>query len=142
MSIKEFDPSLTTALNFSDPEAFKALICPLGLEELRAVVRYELTNLNLLIVASRTNQILLDNAQRKLCEIDLFEKGFAVANPVFNLYEKLSIKSNLVDNKLNKLAATERAACQYMITSQIAKNYYNCLPKKQHLRDVCEKAFS
>jgi len=62
--IKEFDPSLTTVLNFTDPEAFKALICPLGIEELRLVLRYELTNLNMLIVATRTNQILLDNALR------------------------------------------------------------------------------
>jgi hypothetical protein len=55
LSIKEFDPSLTTAVNFTDPDAFKAIVCPLGLEELRAVVRYELTNLNLLIVGTRTN---------------------------------------------------------------------------------------
>lgn len=45
LSVKEFDPSLTAVLNFADPEAFKALVCPLGLEELRAVVRYELINL-------------------------------------------------------------------------------------------------
>jgi hypothetical protein len=44
LSVKEFDPTLTAVMNFADPEAFKALVCPLGLEELRAVVRYELTN--------------------------------------------------------------------------------------------------
>ena len=45
LSVKEFDPSLTSILNFADPDAFKALVCPLGLEELRVVVRYELMNL-------------------------------------------------------------------------------------------------
>lgn len=45
LSVKEFDPSLTSILNFADPDAFKALVCPLGLEELRVVVRYELLNL-------------------------------------------------------------------------------------------------
>ena len=45
LSIKEFDPSLTSVINFSDPEAFKALVCPLGLEELRVAVRYELLSL-------------------------------------------------------------------------------------------------
>ena len=60
----EFDPSMIACLNFADPEAFKALLCPLGLEELRVVYRYELTNLNLLIVGVRTNQVLLDNLQR------------------------------------------------------------------------------
>jgi hypothetical protein len=45
LAIKEFDPSLTAVLNFANPEAFKALVCPLGLEELRVVVHYELANL-------------------------------------------------------------------------------------------------
>ena len=52
---------MVACINFSDPDAFKALLCPLGLEELRVVYRYELTNLNLLIAAVRTNQVLLDN---------------------------------------------------------------------------------
>ncbi len=55
LSIKEFDPSLTAVMNFADPEAFKALVCPLGVEELRAVVRYELLNLQMLIVGVRHN---------------------------------------------------------------------------------------
>jgi hypothetical protein len=55
LSIREFDPTLISNLNFSDPEAFKALICPLGLEELRAVVRYEILNLHALVIAVRHN---------------------------------------------------------------------------------------
>lgn len=54
-SIKEFDQTMVSTLNFADHEAFKALICPMGLEELRLVLRYELTNLNILVVATRTN---------------------------------------------------------------------------------------
>lgn len=42
LAVKEFDPTLAAVMNFAEPEAFKALVCPLGLEELRAVVRYEL----------------------------------------------------------------------------------------------------
>ena len=45
LAINEFDPSLRAVMNFADPEAFKALVCPMGLEEMRAVVYYELTNL-------------------------------------------------------------------------------------------------
>ena len=55
LAISEFDPSLLACLNFADPEAFKALLCPLGLEELRIIFRYEQINLNLLITAVRTN---------------------------------------------------------------------------------------
>ena len=51
LAIMEFDPSMTSCINFADPEAFKAVLCPLGLEELRVVYRYELMNLNMLIVA-------------------------------------------------------------------------------------------
>lgn len=73
---------MIACLNFADPEAFKALLCPLGLEELRLVYRYELMNLNMLIVAVRTNQILLDNMQRQLAEMDLLTDAIAVSNPV------------------------------------------------------------
>ena len=45
LAINEFDPSLRTGINFSDPESFKALMCPLGLEELRTIAYYELVNL-------------------------------------------------------------------------------------------------
>lgn len=55
LSIKEFDPTMLACINFSDPEAFKAMLCPLGLEELRIVYRYELVNMNLIIVAVRSN---------------------------------------------------------------------------------------
>ena len=45
LAINEFDQQLRSAVNFSDPECFKALILPLGLEELRAVTAYEIMNL-------------------------------------------------------------------------------------------------
>jgi hypothetical protein len=45
LAINEFDKALRSTINFADSEAFKALILPLGLEELRAVAAYELMNL-------------------------------------------------------------------------------------------------
>lgn len=55
LAIDEFDPSMLSVMNFNEPEAFKALICPLGLEEFRSIVYYEMTNLYLLITAVRHN---------------------------------------------------------------------------------------
>ena len=55
LAINEFDQKLRTAINFSEPESFKSLILPLGLEELRVVVQYELVNLHSLIVATKVN---------------------------------------------------------------------------------------
>lgn len=62
---------------------------PFGLEELRCVVEYEMMNLQILIVAVRTNQILLDNCQRKLCEVEFFRNQYTVANPVLNVFDLL-----------------------------------------------------
>lgn len=115
-SIKEFDVSMTAALNFSDHEAFKALICPMGLEELRLVLRYELTNLNMLVVATRTNQVLLDNSLRQLAEIEMFSRGFTVTAPAFDISGKL-IGSNLYENNLKRMPELEKARLQDFIRS-------------------------
>lgn len=64
VAINEFDPRMRSMLNLADPECFKALILPLGLEEMRIIVCYEFVNLQTLILATKTNQLLLDNAQR------------------------------------------------------------------------------
>jgi hypothetical protein len=109
LSIEEFDHKLRSSINFTDPECFKALILPLGLEEMRVVVQYEVVNLQLLIMATKSNQILLDNCQRKMCEIEFFEQGFCVANPVMNLFELLQ-GTNLLDHNLKKLPSIERSA--------------------------------
>lgn len=45
LSIREFDPTMISCCHFSEPDAFKAIILPIGLEELRVVVRYELLSL-------------------------------------------------------------------------------------------------
>ena len=103
LAIGEFDPSMVSCINFADSECYKALVCPLGLEELRCILRYEEMNLQALIVATRTNQILLDNGMRQLAEMDLLIKGFTVANPVqefqANLHE-LTVK-RLPDERRN-----------------------------------------
>jgi hypothetical protein len=38
LAINEFDRSFRAHMNFTNPECFKALVLPLGLEELRVVV--------------------------------------------------------------------------------------------------------
>ena len=53
LAIKEFDPTMTSLLNFADPEAFKSLLTPLGLEEMRICVRYELVTLQALVIGVR-----------------------------------------------------------------------------------------
>jgi hypothetical protein len=49
-------------------------------------------NLQATIVGIRHNQILMDNCQRKLAEIKFFEDGYTLANPVFNIFEKMATR--------------------------------------------------
>lgn len=101
LAINEFDPTLRNHINFSDPDSFKMLICPMGLEELRVTLLYELMNLQTLIVAVKTNQMLLDNPMRQVAEIEMFMKGFILPNPTFNYYSRI-VGSNLSEYNLKK----------------------------------------
>lgn len=107
LSIKEFDPTMLTVINFGDPEAFKAMIAPLGVEEMRIVTRYELMNLQCLILGVRHNQILIENCQRSLAEIDLFEKGFMVSARAHDIVSQLT-RANLYEANLKRLPDQER----------------------------------
>lgn len=140
-AIKEFDPSLTAILNFADPEAFKALICPLGVEELRLVLRYELANLNILIVATRTNQILLDSPLRQLAEIELLEKGYSVTAPVFDLYGKLA-SLNIYETNLKRMTEIERSRTSDFIKANIRPFYFDVMKRKTKSRSSIEKQFT
>ena len=112
----------------------------MGIEELRAVVQYEVMNLQALIVGTRTNQVLLDNSERKLREIDFFQQGFTVANPVFNVFEKLQ-GQNLFESNLKKLPGTEKSATNSYIKTSVGEGYYNIIKRKQEKKDVVEETF-
>ena len=60
LAIREYDVSLKSNINFRHPDAVKMLSTTSGLEELRAVLHYQLMHKQLLIVAVRTNQLMID----------------------------------------------------------------------------------
>lgn len=129
LAICEFDATLKSSLNFSDPECFKALVLPLGLEELRAIVAYEVMHLQLLIVATRTNQVLLDNSLRKACELRFLDEGFAVANPVLNVFELLQ-GQNLLETNARRLPKQELGKLNSHIDRAIGDHAYNIQRRK------------
>jgi hypothetical protein len=59
-AIKDFDLSLKSNINFRSPDAFKMLTCTSGLEEVRAILHYQLMHKQLLIIAVRLNQVVID----------------------------------------------------------------------------------
>lgn len=142
LAVNEFDKALRSTINFADPEAFKALILPLGLEELRAVVAYELMNLQILIVAVRTNQVQMDNLQRKLSEIGFLEPPhcFVVANPVLDVMSRLTGPSG-GEAKLQQMPAAERSAVMGSLTGQVSKGYYHILSRKTNKKETVERTF-
>jgi len=140
LSVKEFDPTLTAVLNFADPEAFKALVCPLGLEELRAVVRYELVNLQMLVVAVRHNQVLLDNSMRQLSEMTLFEKGYLVTAPAWDILAKIQ-GTNLLEANLKKMPEIERRNIKSRIVDKVSRCCFSIIAKKLRPKDTVESSY-
>jgi len=71
LAAREFDPCLLSNLNFRNPDTFKINITDAGLEEVRAVLMYQMLQKHLLIVATRMNQLLIDNSMKAISEINL-----------------------------------------------------------------------
>lgn len=66
LAINEIDPVIASNLNFRSADAFKMMITPSGLEEVRAILHYQMMQKQALIVATRTNQIIMDTHLRAL----------------------------------------------------------------------------
>ena len=80
-------------LNFRAPDAFKLCLTNSGLEEVRAVLRYQLMQKHLLIVATRTNQLMMDNCMKAIAEVKLLEP------------EKVEDKISIPNTTINPLEA-------------------------------------
>lgn len=61
IAIREFDPALLSNLNFRNADSFKLCVLTSGLEELRAVLQYQIMQKHLLVVATRINQQVIDS---------------------------------------------------------------------------------
>lgn len=81
LAVREFDKCFLSNFNFRNPDTFKLNILPSGLEEVRAVLQYQLMQKHLLIVATKINALLLASYQRAFSELSLIETSrIAVPN--------------------------------------------------------------
>lgn len=55
LAVREFDKALLSNFNFRNPDSLTLNITDAGLEEVRAILMYQLLQKNLLIVATRIN---------------------------------------------------------------------------------------
>jgi hypothetical protein len=69
----EFDSTLCANLDFKSESCIKALFLDLGVEELRAILHYQVMQQHLFTVAVKINQFLMDGPQQGLVELDLLE---------------------------------------------------------------------
>jgi hypothetical protein len=97
-------------------------------------------NLQILIVAVRTNQVQMDNTQRKLSEIGFFQRGFVVANPVLDAFGGRS-GPHAVESRLQKLPALERSAAVSYLHTNVSRGYYNIITRKNSKKETVEKVF-
>jgi len=85
LAISEFDKTLASWINFRDPLWLQAMVTGTGLEELRAVVHYQMMHMQVLIVGVRTNQELLDPSLKIIKELDMLKKKCWVKNFSFDI---------------------------------------------------------
>lgn len=87
LAFKEFDYSLRANMDFRSESCVKALMTELGVEELRAVLHYQMMQMQLLQVGVMVNQVIMDGSLKAYSELDFLarKKPFTVAHSLLNL---------------------------------------------------------
>ena len=111
----------------------------LGVEELRAILHYQIMQQQLLTVAVKTNQLLLDGPMKGLKELRLLkERDIVVPNSFINIHNLMLSATD--DFKLT--AFTQEVA---KLTTAIKEcqrdNMYNIMPKKNRDRETVLRKF-
>ena len=140
LAAREFDPCLLSNFNFRNPDTFKLNITDAGLEEVRAVLMYQLLQKNLLVVATRMNQLLIDSSLKALSEINLLQK-LAVATPN-STFDVVSVFSRNADSVSGSLVKEMRLKFGQNMSNPAANVFYNLTDKKRKLRTDMGKDFS
>ena len=115
------------------------LTCTSGLEELRGILHYQLMHKQLLIIAVRLNQVMIDTHQRALNELELAKKGFSMPNSVIRV-QNLFCKTG--DGFSNEQYVKEKAKYANNIANNAANMFYQITTKKAKNRNAISKKFT
>ena len=96
LAVREYDACMLSNFNFRNPDTFKINITSSGLEEVRSVLTYQLLQKHLLVVATRTNQLMMDNSMKANSELNLLQ-AYSVATPN-STFDINSVISTNADN--------------------------------------------
>jgi hypothetical protein len=94
----------------------------------------------MLVVAVRHNQILLDNSMRQLSEMALFEKGYLVSAPAWDILSKIT-GANLFEPNLRKLPEIERRIIKSRIVDKVSRCCFSVIAKKIRPKDTVESSY-
>jgi len=134
LAAREFDGTLKACLDFRSESCIKALMTDLGVEELRAVVHYQLMQRQLLTIAVMRNQILMDGPQQGVAEVDLLKtkggKG-RILVPAAQVNHKHVITHEGVREELLE---KERRRLSSQLTKDVARHMYSVPQKKSEHR--------
>ena len=140
LAVREFDSRLLTNFNFRNPDSFRINLFDSGLEEVRAILSYQLLHKHALIVATRLNQLAIDTYERSQTELTILSKHkILLPNKVIDPMRVLD-GSNL---PVNQTAIKQyRAHLKSQVGSLVQPLFYNVLSKKIHSRSTLAKDFS
>ena len=82
----------------------------------------------------------MDTPLRQIAEIDLFEKGYLVTSPAWDMLSKLH-GNNLHEGNLKKLPGVERQKLRSTLSDKIGRCSYGVLAKKLVHKETVEKHF-
>ena len=139
LAICEFDQKLLTNFNFRSPDSFKLNCLTSGLEEVRAILYYQLMLKHTLIVATRLNSLLLDVYERAQSEISITANHkFALPNSVID-YSRLVASNSATISNANVKAL--RHDYKQKASQFVAPIFYNVMEKRQLPRTSINKEF-
>jgi len=139
LAIREFDPVLLSNFNFRNPDSFKFNVLTSGLEEVRAILHYQLLQKHLLIVATRINSLLIDSSVRALAELSLLEmKKIMIPNAIVR-YQKVLNKS--FDSINGTTVKMEQSYYRQNLSSNCHPVMYSVHSKKNQQRTTIAKEY-
>ena len=140
LPFREFDGTLRANLDFKSESCIKALFTNLGVEELRAVLHYQIMQQQLLHVAVVMNQLLIDGSVKAISEVDMLsrKKPFTVPNAILNLP---LIISKTTEGCMGDMLAREKTKYKSILSRDVGEAVYLIDRKKSKLRLIDSKKF-
>jgi hypothetical protein len=142
LAAREFDGTLKACLDLRSESCIKALMTDLGVEELRAVVHYQLMQKQLLTIAVTRNQILMDGPQQGVAEVDLLKTKITktrILVPAAQVRHKDVITC---EGPREELLEKERRRLSSQLTKEVAGHMYSVPQKKSEHRTAVSTKYA